>query len=810
MRSDSFGKVTIATNSNRKKAKFNWSHDNNTSYDWGSVQPILSKFMMPDSSINVNMEQLTRLAPMVVPTFGRVKMKNVVHFVSLRDIFPNLDYFLSHTPINRPVGSGDYQFIPNVLPHVNSSLLSAFCLAGARCNVYVSGVLGTDREDEWTCYGNGSTTDQTELSKLVSWFFGSINGSAFINRVYDLAQWNYKGFCWSIWKLTSGSSSRGFAMPDTGDDFFAVPTITTLDVSPLDATTGNIANGFTHSILRKPNPYNSVPTPFVHMNGADVIWESYIDSVARGAGSGSAWEGCSATSRFDGRRLRFCFRLSSFGKRLRKILIGLGYNFSLSDSSEVSILPLLAFYKACWDSYAPQRERNFYSTPAWQLIQMFIDGNLQCNMTTFMSDQNLGGNMRNYFKRFIMELGTLFATERMDAIAASTDKVLLDSNDSWVVARDSLREVMKVWQDNFIANYGNTITPSLTAAGAANLADALAVLEQHDFSSTTGISDFMLSQPQLDALKKAYLYQNKRSVAGKLIADILRMQGQGKYVEECQGRFVAASEDGIKISDVVATAATEDASLGQYGGRGLGVSADQFSYKTDTYGYLIMLSCVVPESGYINAPDLQNEVITYGQFYNPEYDGFNYEAVLKKQVVGSPLISVDDDNSANSTLGFLPTYSKFKFTSNKANGDFSLCSMRTQYRPYTLDKYIPVDEVSISEEANDSTTGDNAVRVSPRFGYDKLPNSGEDYRYINKQPWNGDFNRIFKAEGDEIEWQYSSVNDNGYLFNSFEYDNFLTHNVFRITYNAPMKAIEDSYSTYDEDGIEEKGGITRS
>lgn len=808
MKNSAFGKVTVKVSDNKKKGKFNLSHDNNTSFDWGSVQPVLSQLMLPDSSINVNMEQLTRLAPMPVPTFGRVKMKNVVHFVSIKDIFPNFEYFLAKKPISRPTGSSVNTFTPNQLPHVNSSLLTAFALAGAKFNLWIGGLVGTPEEYHWTC-PTALNPNLSDVDGLANYLFGSIGGNAFIGRPNtSITGLNYTGYAVSIWKFTKGSSSKSLCMNDTGDDFFAVPAITTKTTVLIDSGSG-IANGFTHAFDR--SGYTNTSTGEsraadapVTFDGADLIWESIIDSARRASSSGSVWSGF-GSSAFDGRRIRITIQLSSFGKRLHKMLVGLGYNFSLNDDSEVCILPLLAAYKAYWDSYAPERVRNFYQTSAWRLIQLLCDGNVQCSMTSFMEDSTLGANMRLFFKQFIFELGSLFATDRMDVISAATEEMIDTQSAVSADVYGQIHAVMKDYFDNVSASGFAPFDLEVQDKVIPNISRLFPVLE-----ASNSVPSPMLSQPQLDALKAAYTYVNKYSVAGQNLADILRMNGLGKYVEECQGKFVAASEDTIKISDVVATAGTTDAKLGQYGGRGLGASADQFSFSTDRHGYLIMLSSIVPESGYVNSPDLTLEAVDRDNFFEEEFDGFNYEALTKKQLAGSKQIMDCEDTSCNSTYGYLPTFTNWKFKCNIANGDFSLFSRKNSTRPYTLDKHIPVDEVNVVSTASD-TIGDYC-RTTPTFKYSDLPNAGEDYRYLAKMPWNGDYNRIFTAEDDGLEWQVMSnaANSDGYLYNSFEYDNFQTHFIFSVTYWAPMKEIEDSYSTFDDEDVSARGGISRS
>ena len=60
--------------------------------------------------------------------------------------------------------------------------------------------------------------------------------------------------------------------------------------------------------------------------------------------------------------IHFAFRLSNFGKRLRKILMGLGYQIDFRAKNEVSILPLFAYYKAYFDSFGLTLYQNYLHT----------------------------------------------------------------------------------------------------------------------------------------------------------------------------------------------------------------------------------------------------------------------------------------------------------------------------------------------------------------------------------------------------------------------------------------------------------------
>ena len=85
------------------KARFNkvknryvnkFSFDNNTTLGIGNVQPLFCKQMCSGSKFSVNFNQLTRLSPLVVPTFARLKQRNDFAFVPMSMVMPSFDAFL--------------------------------------------------------------------------------------------------------------------------------------------------------------------------------------------------------------------------------------------------------------------------------------------------------------------------------------------------------------------------------------------------------------------------------------------------------------------------------------------------------------------------------------------------------------------------------------------------------------------------------------------------------------------------------------------------------------------------------------------
>lgn len=110
------------------KARFNkvksryvnkFSFDNNTTLGIGNVQPLFCKQLAGGSKVSVNFGQLTRLSPLVVPSFARLKQRNDFVFVPMSMVMPSFDAFLSNTSIKGTTKS----YIPNSLPCITNQAL---------------------------------------------------------------------------------------------------------------------------------------------------------------------------------------------------------------------------------------------------------------------------------------------------------------------------------------------------------------------------------------------------------------------------------------------------------------------------------------------------------------------------------------------------------------------------------------------------------------------------------------------------------------------------------------------------------------
>lgn len=783
-------KIAISTNV-QSKNKFNFAHDNNTTYEWGDVQTLRNLLMQPGSTMNVDMETLTRLAPMVVPTFGRVKMKNNAHFIKCAELWPNFDYFLSKTAVTRPEGTGQtITFIPKKLPNINVDILSTWILTGARVSLW--GRAAGDTEMRYEQIGQlNSITAQSKIEKrnIMRTVLTKVYGM--VNTGTKLTTLNYEGpvMRTSMMCTTGGNPNNWVTMP-INSWAYESPSSTTIDKNygnPNTAMLNTAVSGVTPT-QREDNLYVIYPST------ADYTIRKEIPTSKTNTEFDLLTEQEFTTLKQYFRELAFCFKLSSAGKRLRKTIIASGYPIDFADTSTMSLLPLFAVYRAYWITYAPERTKNYYSSNQFKLIQSTLNSNSAVSLgdnyteSGTKQDENL-----NRIKLYIMDMMSMFATEKMDIIAAATEDMLVQS-------------------ETIVRNLTKILTPNIRTYVTNDPGTGYAFSKNEptlDIPVYDGANG-EVSQQDLDILCHMYRYVSKVSIAGQNIAAILKANGMGTVTEESKGHFIESYDVNIQVSDVVSQAATEERPLGDWGGKGIGYGKGKFSYTADAYGYLTIISTMVPESGYVNCTDERNACIEMEDFFNPEFDAVGSEVIKKRAINGATMSAVTGKPSGNSTFGYVPMMTKFKWLGNIANGDFSLNSTKNSMLPYTTDKVIPINGIttntqrqSVVDDEEQIETYDRRIEfINVNMNWVDMPIAGEDWRYVAKYAWNGNYDRIFEMgdnKKDYLDDGIKEMNNSIVLFNSYTPENFMAHHIINMQYWAPMKAIEESYNTFDEE-----------
>lgn len=83
-----------------KRARFDFSHGNTLSMQFGRLTPTEMRFIVPGDDVTVSMEQIVRVAPLPVPTFVNMKVRHDWFFVPLTMIYNQqaLDALLGQNP----------------------------------------------------------------------------------------------------------------------------------------------------------------------------------------------------------------------------------------------------------------------------------------------------------------------------------------------------------------------------------------------------------------------------------------------------------------------------------------------------------------------------------------------------------------------------------------------------------------------------------------------------------------------------------------------------------------------------------------
>lgn len=745
--STAFNHITIDS-ANRQKSKFGLAHDVNTTASIGDTQPLACRLLVPKSKTTLSMRHLIRLAPMVVPTYGRLKAKCWSHFVGFSDLLPrSAPSLLTKAPIAVATATG----LPQVsaeLPHMPLCDVASMCLVGASFTVYFHDPIMSESPDSqythWRSYDYDST----------------------VQSVVDFKDWvNSQG-------LLSYGSSAGFPGYNGGliDLGLLGSQFGSGSLVPLNSSGSGTVGSVVYRLFYPSNTVSETASwEPVSLASADYVFRrSFVYN-------GTTYE------------VAIACRLSAFGKRIRKILIGLGYQINFSVSDDVNVLPIFAYYKAYWDSFGLTLYDNWESSAANSLLTAW--------------DAHVYGTLvwsNNFFRRFVYDLGTTFVTEQQDYISAhqATDTVAPGSSTD----------------PDYDRGFVNNIVLNTPNSGASPADQTNMSVPQSAVAGATGhvyINRVQHTEVDAELLKVLYKWTNRQTVAGKRIKELLEAGGYGDYVKNCKSNFIGYEELEIDVTDVNATADSSNAVtghnsvVGEYVGKGVGVTNGQpktLTYENDEFGYWVTLFAICPESGYCQGLDPILLDYDVDHLYNSDFDGKGMELEPKSIVLGSADWNSNFYGSQfSASFGMVPRHSKYKVEHNKLNGDFSLRSVRSSYQPYTLDKVLSFGDRECKQSGNPSDHDYFVVSGSP---VSALPIAGNSWRYLNRYHWLSNFERIFTEFSNNSQLferyvQYMSNLTNFELYYQL-YDHFVCMNIMDMVTYAPMLPIADSYGTTDE------------
>lgn len=146
-------------------------------------------------------------------------------------------------------------------------------------------------------------------------------------------------------------------------------------------------------------------------------------------------------------------------------------------------------------------------------------------------------------------------------------------------------------------------------------------------------------------------------------------EGRGDKVD-----FIGGTSENVTISEVMATADTDGAGIGQIFGKGLGSAGmHELEYTAKEHGLIMCITSFVPDSDY-NAVgmDLFNQKTRRGDYFHPELQDLGLQPINSAELAN---YIHDNRLPANKkknvvTLGYAPRYVEYKSSYDKLHGEF--------------------------------------------------------------------------------------------------------------------------------------------
>lgn len=723
-----------------KKYKHDLSHDVTTTSGFGFCQPLGVDELTPDATISQAHNIFVRAQPLVKPTYGRLKGHTYSVFVKTSDLYHPWPQLLESNTF-----SGMTSYIPSFVPSIPLNILHLMVCCFGECAVVAtkksstSTVVYTPSESSIlhvspSSIQAGNMDLESLFTKLCDTYIGpSYNFGEFL---YRFAYSDYKPGLSSAIVFSSDFNTLEFNVTRRNA---AGATLET-DLTPLNAD----------YVFQVPSPTSG----------------PYADHF-----------------------IYACFRLSTRGRNIRKVLLGCGYQLCQSSRS-VSLLPVMAYYKAWFDLFAPQRFVTWASTPLFRLLEVIENYNLDLTSASVWSEPSSSSPaylLRNQLANFVLSLGECYFTSAPDYVSSHITGASVSP------------------AQNFLRTVGPTGEEDIEVVSGIN---HQAVVDADSQGVPRSLN--ALSRAQLRAINFLAKYVNIRTAAGGRIDKFLKsIYGSGYQCIE--SNYVNFDSFSIDISDVMSYSETEKAYLGEFAGKGLGLNRGsrlKYSPHNKEHGFLVTLFTIVPDSKYSQGVDPRLFHIKKFDFYTPGFDGVTLVPSSKLALYGTydVLLPSMKDWMSTGSFGNIPVYSEYKQHQSILNGDCSLRSTRKSYLPFTLDKLLPYKDFSAANYVDYSGTPKTSYAFRPDVGLTpSLITNGTLWRYVGRYAWLGQYDRVFYNSGTVSDsTSYAGSHDPlDDVRNNLE-DNFIVHcyvDSFEVSGKLPLGDSFDTGSDSESDTI---------
>nr|CDL65701.1 unnamed protein product [uncultured bacterium] len=726
----------------QKKEFFPISFDSSTTSNFGECVPTFFQEVVAGSHLRIDLRSAVRFAPLTLPTFGMAYLHSYAFYHKFCDLWKPYNDFLARTPYSN--GSG-FSYVPTQVPSLPLSYL---------------------------------------------WFIVLCHSK------------------WSLWKVTSGSVVNPASSPLNVGSYSVTPEAihlpsavkqfndglvrtlasVVLKSSPLSRPLATYLDNPSRSsnLVWSRSGSSSSPSTFVSADDPDAVTPAGSDFMLDISSENlyQMIDGNFTNEHISTGRRLLCLKLNNSGKFLRKIFMGLGYQLKNLDLSvpNVSMLPLFAFFKSYFSTFAPKRYIKYDQTFFGRV--MTVVENTGNSLTDVLFSDTAFSKGGCPLAGFIDDLLSCFYTQDTDYYSSQIIGLVNDYGNDIDQRYISVDSEISPTVESVTSLVGNNSTPFV--------------------SFSEGLTH---TQSQQNVLSRLTNFVNRRSLVGGKIADLLQsVFGISKQdVLDDDNPYIGSSVLDVDFSDVFSTAETAEGSLGEYAGRALGRGSDKFTVDCSSPGIVLAFSTVVPRTQKVQGVNPFLFHVSPSDYYNPQFDGITLLPTSKLSLYCVDSIA-DVQGAANFTRSFgnQSLFAEYKMrTQGILNGDLSLMSTKSSYDSFTMDQtianYVAQDSTSEDGTVNFTLTSPNSARLS----------AGTMWRYIGRWLWLGNFDRIFLNTRQQYSTDYPDYADITWSSRDTHVtdDNLIVHNIVDLKINAPMLPLEDSYMTRDLEELRNGFGV---
>lgn len=242
-----------------------------------------------------------------------------------------------------------------------------------------------------------------------------------------------------------------------------------------------------------------------------------------------------------------------------------------------------------------------------------------------------------------------------------------------------------------------------------------------------------LTQTALDTLRRLTAFVTRRNIVGLRPLDRYFAE-RGQKLQDSQldrAIYIGSFDLPIRVMDVTATAETDAKPLGGYAGKAIGGgNSGKFTYKTNEFGFFVVVSTVIPHIGYCQGISRHCYHTSPLDFYTPDFDGLSFQPIRADEVISGFDHGVPSNQyRGNGVFGFTSRYAEYKTQPHDfVTGDFIRNSRNTGLDSWHLLRLFNKD-------------GAVAPRINSSF--------------VKGQP--DQFNRVFNVTPEELTDHFITV-----------------------------------------------------